>query len=101
MLQYRYHGREKRKSGRFKFLANNLPGSCRNHIYPADLYLDRKWGWSGKYLPVCRVINRSADPAGFVFLFNNSRNSKRFCCFVSQDDSRVTPNHQQDSGISR
>ena len=100
MLQYRYHGREKRIPGRFKFLANNLPGNCRNHIYPADLYLGREWGWSGKYFPVCGVINRSAYPSGFDFFLDNSRSSKRLCCFVSQDDSRVTPNHQQDSGIS-
>jgi len=101
MLQYRYHGRGKKIPGRFKFLANNLPGSCRNYIYPADLCLGRDWSWNGKYLPVCGIINRSADPSGIVFFLDNSRYSGRLCSFVSEDDSRVTPHHQQDSGISR
>jgi len=100
MLQYRYHGREKRIPGRVKFLANNLPGYYRNHTYPAGLCLGRKWSWSGKYLPVCGTINRSADSSGTVLFTDNSRDSGRLCVFISEDDSRVTPNHQKDRGIS-
>ncbi len=101
MLQYRYHGREKRVPGRVGFLANNLSGYDWNDPFPAGLRLGCDWLWSGKYLPVCGIINRSADSSGFVIFLDNSRYSGRLCGFVSEDDSWVTPNHQQDSGISR
>lgn len=101
MLQYRYHGREKRIPGRFKFLANNLPGSRRDYIYSADLCLGRDRGWSRKYLPVCGTINYSVDHSSIVFFLNNSRYYGCLCSFVSEDDSRVTSHHQQDSGIYR
>lgn len=83
MLQYRYHGKEKKACCGIQFLANNLPGSCRNYIYPADLCLGRYWGWSGKYFPVCGIINRFADPTGFIFFTDNSCYSRCLCSFVS------------------
>ncbi len=99
MLQYRYHGRAERISGRFQFLANHFPSTDWFYNYSPDMCLGGDEHKPRESLPLCRDINCAAGFAGIVLFSDHHVDS--CCCsyFSDQAYTRDPAHHQTNSGI--